>query len=479
MGIFKQDKIDKDQDFYRRVSIIGREAFKVIVAIMLVAFLVFKFPNVKNACLKIEQYIRGIFFGIIFAFLLDPICRFIKIYTDRMFARFKHGKKISKGISIFLSMIVGLGMVVFLFSMILPNLVDSITKLVTALPDYARMLQDWITEIARDHTEIAEYLTTFINSASGTLSTWIQTKLADASAQVVSQLTSSIIDLVKFIINVIVGLVISVYLLRDKERAIGQMKKLTYALLPSRYADLVLETAHEGNRIFGGFIHGKTLDSLIVGLICLIFCMIMNMPYAVLISVIVCITNIIPVFGPFLGAVPSAFLILFVSPVKCLEFLIFIVVLQQVDGNIIGPRILGDEVGLNEFWVTFSLLLFGGIFGFFGMLIGVPLFAVCYYIVVRLMNYSLRKKKMPEESLMYYGVQSSVDIPRSEAAAAQGDGNKTADPWTEDDREVDGVFKETEYFKEAEGIAKAREDAEKPDTADKEDSKAAAEDIEK
>ena len=205
--------------------------------------------------------------------------------------------------------------------------------------------------------------------------------------------------------NVLIGIIISIYVLMSKEEFIGQSKKLMYALLPGKSANAVIHTVHKSNEIFGGFISGKLLDSLIIGILCFICLSLMKMPYTVLVSVIVGVTNVIPFFGPYLGAIPSAILIMLANPIQGVYFILFILILQQFDGNILGPAILGESTGLSSFWVVFAILVGGGIFGILGMIIGVPAFAVIFYVFRRTVNHILKKKQLPQDSGNYIKVE--------------------------------------------------------------------------
>ena len=221
------------------------------------------------------------------------------------------------------------------------------------------------------------------------------------------------------LINTVVSVVVTIYLLLGREHYLAQCRKLFLSVSRNeRFNRAVFEALTQTNRIFNGFISGKLLDSLIVGIICFVCLSLLRMPYALLISVIVGMTNIIPMFGPFIGAVPSAFLLLLVSPMKCLIFLVFIIILQQVDGNIIGPRILGNSTGLSALYVTVAMLLFGKLMGFFGMIVGVPLFATLYYIVKRLAEYSLRKQGLPADTKEYVHRKNTELV--QEGAAGEG-----------------------------------------------------------
>ena len=221
--------------------------------------------------------------------------------------------------------------------------------------------------------------------------------------------------LVVFIFKLIIGIILSVYLLFNKETHGAQAKKVAYSLFSEERANNLINNTRFAHRTFGGFISGKIVDSLIIGILCFIGTTVMQTPYALLISVIVGVTNIIPFFGPYLGAIPSGFIILMINPVKCLWFLIFILILQQIDGNIIGPKILGDSTGLSSFWVIFAITLFGGIFGVVGWFLGVPIFAIIYAAVKTFIDTRLERKKLPSDTLYYIGSDYHSDPDNAQA----------------------------------------------------------------
>ena len=252
--------------------------------------------------------------------------------------------------------------------------------------------------------EWLEILGIDISSAGGYVEKLFQTQILpqiNTYLSYVASITTGVINAVKLLFNFAIGLVIAIYLLTSKETFIGQAKKIVYTLLPPRYGNVVIHTMRISDQMFGGFISGKILDSAIIGVICYVGLIILRVPYSLLVAVIVGVTNVIPFFGPFIGAVPSVILIALADPIKGLYFLIFVLVLQQVDGNIIGPKILGDSTGLSAFWVVFAILVGGGLFGFMGMLLGVPTFAVIYYLLREAAAYILRKRKLPEETRDY------------------------------------------------------------------------------
>ena len=208
-------------------------------------------------------------------------------------------------------------------------------------------------------------------------------------------------SLLSSIWNIVLGLIVSIYLLIDKEKFCALSRKITCALFNEEHSQVAIDLAHRTNDTFGKFLSGKIIDSAIIGILTFIILTIFKMPYTILISVIIGITNIIPFFGPFFGAIPSFVIIMFVSPVKALWFLLIILIIQQLDGNVIGPKILGDSIGISAFWILFALLVAGKILGLVGMIIGVPLFAIIYSIIKDITESKLRKKGLPTETSDY------------------------------------------------------------------------------
>ncbi len=355
-----------------------------------------RFDEMRAFWRVVTSALRPVVVGGALAYLLCPVAKFL----ERQFRRVKFLSPIARLLSVLFSVIFAFGVVGLFCALILPQLTGSIKGLVTDLP---KMLEGQLTRLGtylESDNETAGAVMQMVSSVEISLAGWIKSNLFST----VSTLAGSVLSVGSALVNLVVSVIVAVYLLLDRERYLAQLKKLLYAVSRNgRFNRIVLETARQTNQIFSGFISGKLLDSLIVGVICFLCLTVLKMPYVLLVSVIVGVTNIIPMFGPFIGAVPSAFLILLVSPAKCLVFLIFIVALQQVDGNIIGPRILGNSTGLSALYVTVAMLLFGKLMGFVGMIVGVPLFATLYYIIKRLAEYSLRQRDMPVDTLEYVG----------------------------------------------------------------------------
>ena len=260
--------------------------------------------------------------------------------------------------------------------MLIPELFNSIRDMVISLPGQLNHALDKITEMMSGDSTLGQVFTAVLREGSDYLQNWLRTDLMKQINIMMSNLTSGVINVFSGLFDLLIGLIISIYVLFSKEKFGKQSKKIVYAVFKPSHANMILHLTLKSNEIFGGFIIGKLIDSAIIGVLCFIGLSILNMPYALLVSVIVGVTNVIPFFGPYIGAIPSAVLIMLADPRKGLYFILFILVLQQIDGNIIGPKILGDSTGLSAFWVVFSILLGGGLFGFVGMILGVPTFAV-------------------------------------------------------------------------------------------------------
>ncbi|MBQ2596411.1 MAG: AI-2E family transporter, partial [Oscillospiraceae bacterium] len=293
---------------------------------------------------------------------------------------------------------------VALIYLILPQVLSSIQTLVSNSNTYANNLSNWLENLLRDYPSIEEYLSGQLSNINANLGNWLETKILPRLGSIVTSVTSGVYGVALSIYNLVIGIIVSIYLLSDKEGFLAATKRLSYTVFSVEAAEKMRQGLRFLDRTFMGFLNGKLLDSLIIGIICYIVCSVLRMPYTLLVSVMVGVTNIIPFFGPLIGAVPSALIILMVDPVKCLIFVIFVVVLQQVDGNIIGPKILGNTTGINGFWVMFSIIVGAGLFGFWGMLLGVPVFVVIYTFIDKLLKQRLEREDLPSEVDEYKGI---------------------------------------------------------------------------
>ncbi|MCI5741853.1 MAG: AI-2E family transporter [Lachnospiraceae bacterium] len=384
---------------------IALTAVLVICLCIVFFFLIYRYNGFAAGWKKLTAILQPIIIGIVIAYLINPIMVFFEKHLMRwiepkMKKKVK-AKKLCRGIATLGALAVFILIIVVLLVMLVPQLVESIQGVATTLPSEVQHLIDKTNKYLSSDSEAANFVEDTLIYATNYIKDWAMNDLLPKSNTYLTSITTGLINVFKVLLNIIVGLIVSVYLLFSKETFIGQFKKLNYALFKPKKANIVIQTARKSNEIFGGFISGKILDSMIIGIICYIVLLIMKMPYPVLVSVIVGVTNIIPFFGPFIGAVPSFIIIVLANPIQGLYFLIFVVILQQVDGNIIGPNILGDSTGLSPFWVIFAIMVGGGLFGFAGMLLGVPTFAVIYYIMQEILRYFLRKRDLPQDSSQY------------------------------------------------------------------------------
>jgi len=389
----------------------GMTAFLIVAACIVCYFALLRFEYIAGVLAKIAGLLRPIIYGIVIAYLLNPVMKFVEKYVSKglghMIKNEMKVQKISRSIAIFVSLIFALVVVGALFMMLIPELLKSINDLLEKMPGQIEKFVDYIGELRRGDKKNQQILESALIRGSIALEEWAKSNLFSKDNILVSGITgitTGVINIVNGILDIIIGLIVSIYALYSKEEFLGQGRKVIYAVLSPRRANLTLHILRKSNSIFGGFIIGKIIDSAIIGVLCFIGVSLLKMPYALLISVFVGVTNIIPYFGPFIGAIPSAVLIMIVDPMKGLYFIIFIILLQQLDGNVIGPKILGDSTGLSAFWVLFSILLFGGLFGVAGMIVGVPAFAVVYYAVKLFITQKLEEKKLPLETARYDGM---------------------------------------------------------------------------
>lgn len=384
---------------------IALTAVLVICLCIVFFFLIYRYNGFAAGWKKLTAILQPIIIGIVIAYLINPIMVFFEKHLMRWIEpkmkKKAKAKKLCRGIATLGALAVFILIIVVLLVMLIPQLVESIQGVATTLPSEVQHLIDKTNKYLSSDSEAANFVEDTLIYATNYIKDWAMNDLLPKSNTYLTSITTGLINVFKVLLNIIVGLIVSVYLLFSKETFIGQFKKLTCALFKPKKANIVIQTARKSNEIFGGFISGKILDSMIIGIICYIVLLIMKMPYPVLVSVIVGVTNIIPFFGPFIGAVPSFIIIVLANPIQGLYFLIFVVILQQVDGNIIGPNILGDSTGLSPFWVIFAIMVGGGLFGFAGMLLGVPTFAVIYYIMQEILRYFLRKRDLPQDSSQY------------------------------------------------------------------------------
>lgn len=373
---------------YLMLSLFGAAALSIIFF-----FIIYRYEGFGDGINKIIGILNPMIYGAAIAYLLKPLCNFYNRKLDILF-KGKH-KGLANGIAVMGSIITGLLIVYLMLIIIIPQVINSITSIFESLPGKLDQAAAWLEKTLEEDTVIAGYIRQIYDYAQDKIMS-IAENLYPNLKMILEGLGTQLWNSVLFFKNLLIGIVVAVYLLASRKRFTRQGKMLLYSIVKTKWADMVMTELRYADEMFVGFINGKLLDSLIIGVICYICSLILKFPNAMLISAIIGVTNIIPFFGPFIGAVPAALLIFIESPIKALWFILFIIVLQQVDGNIIGPKILGNTTGLSSFWVLFSILVFGGLWGFVGMVIGVPLFAVIYDVCRKLVLYGLKKNGCEE-----------------------------------------------------------------------------------
>ena len=386
----------------------GVTAFCVIAAAILFYMALNYLPLLKRGLASLLHILSPFVWGLVICYLLTPFMRLVekklfKPLSKKLYKNSKRrdGSRFARGMSVLLSELFLLAILTALVCLIIPQLYSSLQNMVANSPMYIETASRWITQLLEDFPEIEHYVSQTLGQVNTSLMDWIQNTALPKLASLISNVTSGVYYAIMGVYNLVIGIIVSVYVLSNLEQFGASAKRVLYSVFSVDMAKKILEGLEFTDRTFMGFINGKLLDSAIIGLICYIVCSILRMPYALLVSVIVGVTNIIPFFGPFIGAVPSSIIILLVNPVKCLIFIAFIILLQQLDGNIIGPKILGSSVGLNGCWVMFSIILGAGLFGFWGMLLGVPVFVIIYAAITGSVTRKLKRSDLPWEAADY------------------------------------------------------------------------------
>lgn len=361
---------------------------------LILFFILYRLQGIGDALKTLSDILAPFVYGSVVAYLLRPLCNTYESFFAEVLP--KPVKKMANGIAVGLSLVTGILVVYALIIMIAPQLYASVLSLWNSLPDKINQFLAWATETFGEDERLVQYFNTSYQLLYRELENWAQNTLMPYVTSIVGELGSSVLKVLNFVYDLLIGLIVAVYLLGSRKKFARQSVLMVRSALKPRWAEMVLNEVAFIDRMFGGFIDGKILDSAIIGVLCYIGCLIFKFPNPLLIAAIVGITNVIPFFGPFIGAIPSTFLILIEDPIKALWFILFVVVLQQLDGNIIGPAILGDRTGLSSFWVLFTIILFGGLWGIVGMIIAVPLFAVIYDTVKRLVRRGLYNKEQQE-----------------------------------------------------------------------------------
>lgn len=366
----------------------GITAFCVVAASILFYFILKKLPALGQGLDKLLAILSPFVWGLILTYLMAPLMK-------------KLDKHMPRWVAVLICEIALLLIIAALIYLVIPQLYSSLETIVSSSPAYYEKMMSWATALMKNNPDLEGRLTALVGDFNNGIVDLIKTKLLPSLGNVVSNVTTGVVYAVKALVNGIIGIIVSVYVLMKYEAVGAGSRKLLYSIFTVPAAEKIRKGIGFIDKVFMNYLEGNLLDSLIIGIICYLFCEIVAMPYTLLVSVIVGVTNIIPFFGPFIGAIPSALIILMVSPAKCLIFVIFIIILQQMDGNVIKPKILGTSVGINGFWVMFSIILFGGLFGFWGMLLGVPIWVCLFTGIKELVNRKLKRSELPTEPAAY------------------------------------------------------------------------------
>ena len=379
-----------------KYATIAMYAFLVICGSILLYLGIARFTEIKSGINDFIGTLQPFIIGTALAYLLNFILKFYEknILSYKWFNNLN--KTAKRAVGIVFTYITAILITYLFIQFVLPQLIDSVVGLVNNIPQYVNDVSKYTNELIGNVNLQPEYIT-LINEKLGEAINYIITTISN----LLPVIANFVISTTSSVLNIIIGIIVSIYILIDKEKFIALSKKVTYALCSKERAKFVLNLANKSNMTFSKFIGGKILDSVIIVILTFIILTIFKMPYVLLISVIIGVTNIIPFFGPFIGGIPSAIIILFASPIQALWFIIIIIVIQQIDGNIIGPKILGDSIGISAFWILFSLLVAAKFMGVVGMIIGVPLFAIIYSIIKEVVEDKLRKKGLPVETEEY------------------------------------------------------------------------------
>ena len=388
--------------------------FGAISLSILFFFLIYRFQGFGDAISKLTGILMPFIYGAVIAYLLKPVCNCVENFLRRLLPE-KIGTAANM-LAVTISLLFGILVVYALIMMIVPQLITSVTTLYYTARNNLNDFVDWAShqEIIASNQKLLDFIETSYDNLQDMLDNIVRTKLVPSMQSLLSGAALGVMSFVAFLKNIVIGVIVSVYLLASRKKFGQQCKMILYSLIKPRWADIILEEILYADKMFGGFINGKILDSAIIGVLCYIACLIFKFPSALLVSVIIGVTNVIPFFGPFIGAIPATLLILIQNPIKALWFVLFVLVLQQVDGNIIGPKILGNTTGLSSFWVLFAILLFGGLWGFVGMIVGVPLFAVIYDVIKKLVIHGLQRH---QELTLLNSYHDQFGDPADDAAA--------------------------------------------------------------
>lgn len=378
----------------KRYLKIGITGAAILASGILCAFVLFKMPVIISVLKGITEILKPFLYGVVFAYLLAPLCNKIEEKLFQFFPKAKaKARRFICFIAIVISLCVAIAVIWLIIMMIIPQVWDSVMKIIQMVPQKLIVVNNWIEHMLENQPELQAYFEEFSSQAESNIDSLLNVDTIQKVQSIINSLSVQLFGVLGVVKNIFLGLLISTYLLGSRKLFGAQAGLILHGIFSDKWAKIIEEEIRYTDKMFNGFLVGKIIDSAIIGLLCFAGTSIMGFEAPAFISVIIGITNIIPFFGPFIGAIPCGLLLLLENPMHCLYFIIFIFVLQQLDGNVIGPKILGNTTGVSSFWVLFAILLFGGMWGVVGMVIGVPLFAVIYDIIRKLVYRGLRKHK--------------------------------------------------------------------------------------
>ena len=391
LGFKRTEKNEK----YKTVALYAIGVFAVCILLVLLAFRLNTFIGIVKRILKA---IAPVIWGFAIAYLLAPLVNLCERLLDKAF--FKKKKKYNKlrrVLSILITSFITIALITLLIATAIPEILDSVSALFNNMSEYLNSIYYSILKLFKKSPKISEKMFEWFNEQFENMRSqvleWI-TNIRPILDKSLKTVTNGVFGFLGGVKDFLLGFIVSIYLLYSKEYFIRQFKKLFYVSMSREKYERFMTKGSHANKIFMDFFVGKAIDSLIIGIICFAGLFIMKMPNAMLISFIIAVTNMIPFFGPFIGAIPSAFLVLLTQPKSTIPFILFIFILQQFDGNILGPAILGNKLNLPTFWVMFAIFFFGNLFGFAGMLLGVPIFAVIYTLAKETIDELMKKRRM-------------------------------------------------------------------------------------
>ena len=378
----------------KRYLKIGITGAAILASGILCAFVLFKMPVIISVLKGITEILKPFLYGVVFAYLLAPLCNKIEEKLFQIFPKAKtKARRFICFIAIVISLCVAIAVIWLIIMMIIPQVWDSVMKIIQMVPQKLIVVNNWIEHMLENQPELQAYFEEFSSQAESNIDSLLNVDTIQKVQSIINSLSVQLFGVLGVVKNIFLGLLISAYLLGSRKLFGAQAGLILHGVFSDKWAKIIEEEIRYTDKMFNGFLVGKIIDSAIIGLLCFAGTSIMGFEAPAFISVVIGITNIIPFFGPFIGAIPCGLLLLLENPMHCLYFIIFIFVLQQLDGNVIGPKILGNTTGVSSFWVLFAILLFGGMWGVVGMVIGVPLFAVIYDIIRKLVYRGLRKHK--------------------------------------------------------------------------------------